>query len=311
MMLSEYFNPKKTLNLFGYNKKFTFLKNLLISDRFPHVLMLTGEKGIGKSTLINHLLHYYYDKENYNDENNIIDSKSVFHNQFINNLFPNIIYLSDNNFVNMKIDEIRKLKQDLLKTPIIQKKRFIILDDVESLNINSLNALLKIIEEPNKFNFFILINNKTKSILETLKSRSIEITVILRQKEKEDIILSLIDLYDQKLKIDKNFFDISPGNFLKFNSFLNDKKIDISEKFSSNLKKILELYKKEKNIIYKDLLIFLVNYYSRKSNLTSSKDKDKIIAGRNYVIKQVNNFFVYNMNQNSLINALERNLIND
>jgi len=311
MMLSEYFNPKKTLNLFGYNEKFTFLKNLLLSDRFPNVLMLTGEKGIGKSTLINHLLHYYYDKENYNDEKNIIDSKSVFHNQFINDLFPNIIYLSDNSFINMKIEEIRKLKQYLLKTPIIQKKRFIILDDVESLNTNSLNALLKIIEEPNKYNFFILINNKTKSILETLKSRSIEIKVILTQNEKEDIILSLIDLFDQKLKIDKYFFDTSPGNFLKFNSFLNDKKIDISEKFLSNIRKILELYKKEKNIIYKDLIIFLVNYYARKSNLTSSRDKDKIIAGRNYVIKQVNNFFVYNMNQNSLINALERNSINE
>ena len=31
--------------------------------------MLSGEKGIGKSTTINHLMHYYFDKDNYDDIN--------------------------------------------------------------------------------------------------------------------------------------------------------------------------------------------------------------------------------------------------
>ena len=53
-------------------------------------------------------------------------------------------------FSNAKVDEIRNLKANLLKTPINNLERFIILDDVENFNINSLNALLKIIEEPSK-----------------------------------------------------------------------------------------------------------------------------------------------------------------
>ena len=36
----------------------------------------------------------------------------------------------------------------------MNKPRFIIFDDVELFNNNSLNALLKIIEEPSKNNFF-------------------------------------------------------------------------------------------------------------------------------------------------------------
>ena len=43
--------------------------------------MLSGEKGIGKFTFINHFLHYYFDKENY-DENKyeIIQEKNIMVN---------------------------------------------------------------------------------------------------------------------------------------------------------------------------------------------------------------------------------------
>ena len=39
---------------------------------------------------------------------------------------------------------------------MINKDRFIVLDDIELFNQNSLNALLKIIEEPSNSNFFLL-----------------------------------------------------------------------------------------------------------------------------------------------------------
>ena len=45
--------------------------------------------------------------------------------------------------------------------------RFIIFDDVEYLNNNCVNALLKTIEEPIEINHFVLINNQNNNILET------------------------------------------------------------------------------------------------------------------------------------------------
>ena len=44
--------------------------------------------------------------------------------------------------------------------------------------------LLKTIEEPTEINHFILINNQNQILLDTLKSRSIEIKVFLNNKEK-------------------------------------------------------------------------------------------------------------------------------
>ena len=158
-MFSQNFDPKHT-SLFGHNESFLFL-NLILNKKLPNVILLSGHKGIGKFTIINHLLHYYFDNKNYNVK------KYFFYKKFISqsilrNLHPNIFHLNGSDFKNVKIEDIRELKQKLLKTAMNNDKRFIILDDVETFNTNSLNALLKIIEEPNKNNYFILINSKTK-----------------------------------------------------------------------------------------------------------------------------------------------------
>ena len=57
-------------------------------------------------------------------------------------------------FEKVKVEDIRNLKNKIYQSTILDKDRFIIFDDIELFNINSLNALLKTIEEPNKNNFF-------------------------------------------------------------------------------------------------------------------------------------------------------------
>ena len=74
----------------------------------------------------------------------------------------------------VKVDDVRDLKSNILKRSISNKDRFIILDDIEIFNNNSLNALLKIIEEPISNNYFILINNKTKPLLETINDHRVK-----------------------------------------------------------------------------------------------------------------------------------------
>ena len=91
-MLKDYLNPINNFQLIGLENYFGILKDLLIKDKLPQVLMLTGKKGIGKFTLINHILHYYYDKSNYDEKQNKFINSS-FNKQFKSNLFPNIIFL--------------------------------------------------------------------------------------------------------------------------------------------------------------------------------------------------------------------------
>ena len=304
MMLNEIFNPKKTLRLFGHDKNFDFFKELILNKKLPKVLMLNGEKGIGKFTLVNHLMYFYFDKLNYDKKNKIINDKSSFYIQFTENLFSNIIYLNGSELKNIKIEEIRKLKNDLLKTQIKNDKRFVILDDVDSFNSNSLNALLKIIEEPNN-NYFILINNKSKPVLETIKSRCIKINLTMNKDEKIKNIYMLLNYFKQKAVLENNLISVSPGLFLKFNFIFNEKKIDITNNFLDNLNIILNLHNKDKNNFYRDLLLFYTEYYLAKNN-TKMIGNLKLIEQRSLIIKDINDFFLYNVNQNSLIRSIER-----
>ena len=253
-------NPKKSINLYGFENRLNFLVNLYKDNKLPQVLMISGKKGIGKFTLINHFLNYIFDN-NYNLKDRIIDLNSKFNKQYLNEVFQNIIYLSGHNFKSIKIEDIRNLKETILSSSINDNKRFIILDDIEQFNKNSLNALLKIIEEPPSQNYFILINNQSRTLLETIYSRSIEIKIFLTFDERLKIIDSLIQHHNLSELIDYKKFDISPGNFLSFNQICVDNEIDVFGCYSENLLKLLSLFKKNKDINCINLLLLITENY--------------------------------------------------
>ena len=308
MTISEYFDSKKTLNLVGHKKNFNFFKDLILKDMLPKVIMLSGEKGIGKATLINHIMHFYFEKKNYDENNNKILKRTHFTELYENDLFSNIIYLKGSEFKNTKIEDIRILKSNLLKTTLNNDKRFIIFDDVENFNTNSLNALLKLIEEPGANNYFILINNKTKPLLETIKSRSLEIKIILDEESRKKIISFLLKNFEQKISLNEDLVATTPGNFVKFNYVIQTNKIKIEDNFLDNLEKLLKLYKKEKNLFFKDLILFLLDYYFQIDRSKRIFSNDKLIEKRTLIVKNINNFFLYNLSQSALLSSIKNNI---
>ena len=87
------------------------------------------------------------------------------------------------NFILPKAElAIRELISNLNKSSFNEKPRFVLIDNIEYLNVNSINALLKVLEEPSFKVHFILINNN-KKILPTLLSRCINFKISLSNKE--------------------------------------------------------------------------------------------------------------------------------
>ncbi len=310
MTFTDYNDPKKSLVLFGLQNKFDFFYNLFKQEKLPHVLMLTGKKGVGKFTLINHLLTYIFDSNHYDLKNYKINDKSYFYKQYINNSFSNTIILSGNNFKTVSIEGIRALKSKILKTTISGKKRFIIFDDVDLFNKNSLNALLKIIEEPSNNNYFILINNNTNKILETVQSRALEVKFILNENMRVQIIKSLIETYNIEVLIDFYSSKITPGNFLIFNSICKENQIQIDGNFMDNFTILLDLYKKNKSLDFINLILFLTDMYFFNQKKIKEFNIAKIISNKNFIVENLNNFILYNLNQNTLINAINEKINN-
>ena len=83
----------------------------------------------------------------------------------------------------IKIDRIRELAYRASTASYEGGNRIFILRDVEKLKKESANALLKLIEEPEKGDFFILTANNL-NILPTIKSRSIFLKIKNRSAEE-------------------------------------------------------------------------------------------------------------------------------
>ncbi len=295
--------------LFGLEKELKNLIDLHKISKLPKVFMLSGDKGIGKFTLVFHFLAYHFDKANYELKNFRIKKESNFHRQFFENIFSNIIYVNGSNF---KIEDIRKLKSNILKTSITNKERFIILDDVELLNKSSINALLKIIEEPTINNHFVLINNKKKKIIETIQSRTLEFKINLSNQNRINIIKSLIKRDDLKdIIIDYKNTNISPGNFLNFSDILIKHKIDLKDDYHNNFSLLLSVYKKEKDHNIIDFILYLTEIHFLIALKKKDIDLEKIAENKSFVISNLDKFLLYNINQTSLINAINNKLLNE
>tara|TARA_E500000178_G_scaffold337837_1_gene377506 strand:- start:789 stop:1724 length:936 start_codon:yes stop_codon:yes gene_type:complete len=303
-----FFNSKNSLKLFNLKENFRFISLLYLKKNLPKVLMLTGNKGSGKSTLVNHFLFSIFDVNNYNKETFSISENSTFLKQFKNNIFSNIIYINGRDYKSVKIEDIRNLKKIILQSTISSNDRFIIFDDIEFLNQNSLNALLKIIEEPSQKNYFFLINNKGKPLIETIKSRSLEIKIFLNERQRLEIINELVNFYKLDLFLDPKTSQLSPGNFVKFNYLCKEYNILPTNDFVQNLLLILNIYKKKKDILLINLLFYLTDEYLKHIKDKNLYNNDKIFQIKNSIFDNLNNFMLYNINQNSLINAVNDKL---
>ena len=306
-----FFDSKNSLNLFGPKENFEFISKLYSKKNLPKVLMFTGNKGSGKSTIINHFLYSIFDIDNYDKKTFSISKNSIVLKQFQKNIFSNIIYINGADYKSVKIEDIRNFKKHILKSTISKKDRFIIFDDIELINQNSINALLKIIEEPSQKNYFFLINNKGKPLIETIKSRALEVKIILNEKQRLEIINKLVDLHKLELILDPESSQLSPGNFVKFNFICKEYDILPTNNFEANLSFLLDLYKRKKDILIINLLIYLADQYLRYINGKNLLKNEKIFEIKNYILDNLNNFILYNINQNSLINAIEEKLIHE
>jgi len=305
------FDPIYTKKLIGLDKYLNELILLYDKKLLPRVSMLSGNKGIGKFTLINHFLNYVFSKEEksiYDKKNFIINDESLCYKKMINNSYQNTIFINCSSTQTIKIDNIRSLKSLLLKTNLDHKPRFVIVDEIEFLNVNSINALLKIIEEPSGNNFFIFINNNQAPLLETLSSRCIKTNIFINAAERNKIIQSFVNLQDIDLIIDFTKNNLSPGLFLTFNNFCINNEISAETDINIKISTLLIYYKKNKIKLSINLLIFFVEQYFYTATFDSQNKIFLLVKIRRKIINYINDFVKYNLNVNTLINLIETEL---
>ena len=310
-----YLKPSENIQLFGMNIFFNEIANLYNQKKMPNKILLSGKKGLGKSTLAYHIINYILSL----DEDYKYDiSKFMIHNEnksyklLQNHTHPNF-YLVDllDDRKNIDVAQVREMIKYTNKSSFNDRPRFILIDNIENLNKNSVNALLKIIEEPNHGVFFILINNNEKKILPTLRSRCLTFKINLTFKNTISIINQLLN---------KNIFEIfnndlihyyiTPGEIINLVNIADEKKINLLE---HNLKSLLNLlidsgyYKK--NRLVKSVIINFIELLFLKEYRFGS-EKSSLIAFYHYFIDKINNTEKFNLDDESLFLEFKSKLLN-
>jgi len=188
--------------------------------------------------------------------------------------------------------------------------RFILIDNVENLNKNSVNALLKIIEEPNENIFFILINNSEKNILPTLKSRCLTFKINLTFSETLNISNSILEKKVLEIvNYDLLSYYNSPGEIISLINFAEEKSINLKNyTISSFINLIIEnnYYKKNKPI--KNLLINLIElFFLKKYMITNTKIS--LINFHHKFIKKIHDTEKFNLDEESLFLEFKSKLL--
>ncbi|MBI1928670.1 hypothetical protein HYR99_31055 [Candidatus Poribacteria bacterium] len=71
----------------------------------------------------------------------------------------------------MKIDQIRELQKRIVYRPLEGKRKVYILTEVERMNLEAANCLLKTLEEPPAASVLILLTTNLEALLPTMRSR--------------------------------------------------------------------------------------------------------------------------------------------
>ena len=304
--------PSGQLNLFSHKVEFHKLIDLYKDNNLPNKILFSGEKGIGKCTLAYHLVNYILSlNEDFSyDLNNlkiIPDNKSFKLVQNKSN--PNFILVDIvEEKKNIDISQIRNLILTLNKSSFNTKPRFVLIDNIELLNINAVNALLKILEEPNDNINFILINNN-KRILPTLKSRCLNFKIQLTSNQSIEITNNILENNYNKF-LNEDFVNnySTPGEILNLIDFANKNDIDLIEtNLKDFIKKIIvdKLYKKNNSI--KNLIYSLMEFYFRKN---VSVTNIKLINSYNYFLKKIENTKTFNLDEETLFMEFEDSILN-
>ncbi|MBD1174767.1 AAA family ATPase [Pelagibacterales bacterium SAG-MED01] len=305
----EPINQKKLL---GLEKFFMELIQLYEDNNLPNKILLSGQKGLGKSTLAYHLVNYVLSKDEeftYDIKKFEINEKNHSFKTTLNKSNPNldIIDISlEKKFID--ISQIRELILNLNKSSFNKKPRFVLIDNVEFLNLNSVNALLKVLEEPTSNVHFILINSN-KKILPTLSSRCINFKITLTNKESLDVANKLLnERLDETINKDLINYYLTPGNIYNLFKFGELNEYDLS---SLNLKDFLKTiirnghYKKNDSIKY--LIYDFVEFYFTKLDLSVSTNfHDKYT----YFLKKISDTKRFNLDEESLFMEFEDKILN-
>ena len=166
-VLARKWRPKTFKDVVGQSHITQTLINSIQNEKVAHAYLLTGTRGIGKTTIAR-IFAKAIRCENLSPAGEpCLVCASCESIESSNSLD----YLEVDGASNNSVDDIRELVENVQYLPTSGKYKVYVIDEVHMLTVNAFNALLKTLEEPPKHVVFIFATTDPQKLLGTVLSR--------------------------------------------------------------------------------------------------------------------------------------------
>lgn len=156
--------------VFGHNKQISFLQNTLKQGNLANAYLFYGAKGLGKKMIAKYFVQSLFCTENTKPCQNCLACLRMSKGLQQNFLYLSVLKTKDDT-EDTQVEQVRNFLSNLSLTSFDGGYKLAIIYAVDKLNIFSLNALLKVIEEPPKNTTIILIADQINNLPATVISR--------------------------------------------------------------------------------------------------------------------------------------------
>ena len=203
-VLARKYRPQKFNDLIGQEVLVKTLTNSILQNRIAHAYILTGVRGVGKTTTAR-LIAMSLNCENRSEKTCEPCGKCN----------SCLAVLEDNNLDVLEmdaasktgVDDIREIIDNIKYKPVNSKYKIFIIDEVHMLSKSAFNALLKTLEEPPEHIKFIFATTEVKKIPITIISRCQRFDLLRIQIKDLSEQLSKIST-EEKIKIDQEALNL-------------------------------------------------------------------------------------------------------
>ncbi|RUT28206.1 DNA polymerase III subunit gamma/tau [Arsenicitalea aurantiaca] len=195
LVLARKYRPLSFSGLIGQDAMVQTLSNAFKSGRIHHAFILTGVRGVGKTTTARILARAF----NYEDEEGRrptldLSEEGVHCRAIIEGRHVDVVEMDAAS--NTGIGDIREIIDSVKYGPVSAPYKVYIIDEVHMLSTAAFNGLLKTLEEPPPYVKFIFATTEIRKVPVTILSRCMRFD--LRRVTPEVMTAHLIDLLERE-----------------------------------------------------------------------------------------------------------------
>jgi DNA polymerase-3 subunit gamma/tau len=169
-VLARKYRPRRFEDLIGQEAMVRTLSNAFETGRVAHAFMLTGVRGVGKTTTARLLARALnYQSEDHDGPSIRLDPKGEHCDAIMASRHPDVLELDAASRTG--VADMRDLLDGARYAPVSARHKVYIIDEVHMLSTAAFNALLKTLEEPPPHVKFIFATTEIRKVPITVLSR--------------------------------------------------------------------------------------------------------------------------------------------